>query len=182
MTALSCLDSTLSLSKRFMSKITHYCQIVLFVAMTFPCSAASLSEHSIETVNISADEAYEALEPGTLHFKGHFVLLSSDWRLEADEAMVAGRPDLPDIVLLEGSPARFLIDREGNEKQHSITASAPSVEYRRSSNSLQLSGGAELNLDGEIIKSEAIDFDIETERYRAHGSEGVKMKVPAFKR
>lgn len=165
-----------------MLKTVAYLQIVLFVVMTFPCMAGSLSEHSIETVSISADEAFEDVQPGILHFKGNFILQSTEWKLQATQSTVWGRPDKPDKVYLEGTPAHFRIDQQVDDKQHTIEATAPVIEYLRSSNLLQLSGGAVLTLDGEMIKSSAIDFDIKTERYLAHGAGGVKIEVPPDKR
>jgi len=166
----------------YMLKTVAYLQIVLLVVMTLPCSASSLSDHSVAMVSISADEAYEDLEPGILHFKGNFVLQSTEWKLKATQSTVWGRPDKPDKVYLEGSPAHFRITRQDGEDQHTVEATAAVIEYLRSSHSLQLSGGATLTLDGEMIKSSAVDFDIKTERYVAHGAGGVKIEVPPDKR
>lgn len=166
----------------YMLKRRVHFLIVLLVAVSVPCSAALLSEQSIETVNISADEAFEDQQPGILHFKGHFILQSIEWKLQATQSTVWGRPDKPDKVYLEGAPAHFRIDQQDGGKQHTIEATAAVIEYSRSSNMLLLSGGATLTLDGEMIKSSAIDFDLETERYLAHGAGGVKIEVPPDKR
>ena len=131
-----------------------------------------------ETVSISADEAYEDVLPGILHFNGHFFMRSDDWQLESVRAIVYGQPDRPDKVYLEGSPARFLINREPGDRQNAVEATAPKVEYQRSTNLLTLSGGAMLKLDGEVISSNVIEYNISTERYRAEGGGGVVIKVP----
>jgi len=129
-------------------------------------------------ISISADEASEDEQPGILHFNGHFLMQSADWQLNSDEATVYGSPDKPDRVYLEGSPASFLINLDHNDKQAQIRASAMVVEYLRDENLLMLSGGATLMLGDEVISSTAIDYDIETNRYRASGSDGVQIRVP----
>jgi len=154
------------------------CQIVLLVLLALPCIASPSGDRVIETVSISADEASEDVRPDILHFKGHFIMQSRDWQLEAVRATVYGQPDQPDKVHLEGAPARFLINRAQSTGLKTVEATAPVVEYQRSSNTLKLSGGAILKLDNEVIRSKVIEYNISTDRYRAEGSDGVKIDVP----
>jgi len=129
-------------------------------------------------ISISADEASEDEQPGILHFNGHFLMQSTDWQLTSEEATVYGSPDKPDRVYLEGSPARFLINRNDSKNLGLITATALVVEYLRSDNLLVLSGGATLMLDDEVIRSTHIEYDINTNRYRAGGFDRVLIEVP----
>lgn len=161
-----------------MLRIIFRCQIVLLALMILPCDASSTGDRVIETVSISADEAYEDIQPGILHFYGHFLMRSGEWQLEAAQATVYGQPDRPDNVYLEGSPARFLINRDLGDGRDTVEAAAPKVEYQRSTNLLTLSGGAVLMMDGEVIRSNVIEYNISTERYRAEGIDGVVIKVP----
>ena len=161
-----------------MLRIFLRCQIVLLAVMFQTFDASATGDHVIETVSISADEAFEDIQPGILHFSGHFLLRSSDWQLESERATVYGKPDRPDKVYLEGSPARFLIKRHLGDGQDSVEASAPKVEYQRATHLLKLSGGAVLKLDGEVIRSSVIEYNINTDRYRAEGVNGVMIEVP----
>jgi lipopolysaccharide transport protein LptA len=142
------------------------------------CSAAPLGEGAFDMISISADEASEDEQPGILHFNGHFLMQSTDWQLTSEEATVYGSPDQPDRVYLEGSPARFLINRNDEENRGQIKATALVVEYLRDDNLLMLSGGATLMLGDEVIRSTHIEYDINTNRYRAGGSDGVLIEVP----
>lgn len=160
-----------------MLRIVFRCQIVLLAVMIMPGDASSAGDRLVETVSISADEAYEDIQPGILHFNGHFRMRSSDWQLESVQATVYGKPERPDKVYLEGSPARFLINRGQAEGQDTIEAVAPKMEYQRSTNLLKLSGGAMLKLDGEVIRSSVIEYNISTARYRAEGLDGVMIEV-----
>lgn len=159
-------------------KIAPGCQIVLLALMTIPVHASAADDRATETISISADEAYEDTQPGILHLYGHFKMQSRDWQLESQRAIVYGKPDRPDRVTLEGSPARFLIKRKQGDGQSTVEATAPLVEYHRATNTLKLAGGAMLKLDGEVIRSNVIEYNISTDRYRAEGADGVMIEVP----
>ena len=150
----------------------------LLLLMSCICNAAPFGEGAFDMISISADEASEDEQPGILHFIGHFLMQSTDWQLTSEEATVFGSPDKPDRVYLEGSPARFVINRNDLKNQGQIKAAAQVVEYLRDDNLLTLSGGATLMLDDEVIRSNHIEYDINTNRYRAGGTEGVLIEVP----
>jgi len=158
-----------------MNKTFTSCLLLLLSCI---CNAAPLGEGAFDMISISADEASEDEQPGILHFNGNFLMRSTDWRLTSEEATVYGSPDKPDRVYLEGTPARFLINRDESKNQGQIKAAAEVVEYLRDDNVLMLSGGATLILDDEVIRSSHIEYDIKTNRYRAGGSEGVLIEVP----
>lgn len=151
---------------------------VLFFLVSLPVMASSVDDVGFETISISADEASEDVQPGVLHFKGHFIMQTHDWRLESGQATVYGKPDRPDKVYLEGSPARFLITRDKDGGQGTVEATAPEMEYQRSTSLLKLSGGATLKLDDEVIQSLVIEYNIDTQRYQAGGVDGVLIEVP----
>lgn len=129
-------------------------------------------------ISISADEAREDEQAGILHFNGNFLMQSSDWKLTSEVATVYGRPDQPDRVFLEGSPARFVVTRNDGPNQGPIKAAASVVEYLRDANLLILSGEARLELGDEVIRSADIKYDISTNRYQAGGTDGVQIEVP----
>jgi lipopolysaccharide transport protein LptA len=129
-------------------------------------------------ISISADVASEDEQSGILHFSGNFRLLSNDWNLTSDAATVYGDPDKPDRVVLEGSPARFLVNRSDSADPDQIEATAPIVEYSRADDLLLLSNGAALMMGGEVIRSRYIEYNISTNRYKAGGADGVLIEVP----
>lgn len=150
---------------------------ILLALMLSPCGATPLGENAFDTISISADEAYEDLQPGILHFRGHFLMQSSDWQLTSTSATVHGSPNRPDRVYLEGSPARFMVDQVDAAGQGPVDATAPVIEYLRATNKLTLSGGATLMLDDEVIQSTNIEYDIVTNQYQAGGTGGVQIEV-----
>lgn len=151
--------------------------VALFLLTVLPCKATLLDDGAFETINISADEAYEDIQPGILHFRGHFLMQGRDWRLESGRATVYGPPERPDKVYLEGTPVRLMVDRNDGSGRGAIVAVAAVLEYMRSTNMLKLSGGAVLKLDGEVIRSSLIEYNISTDRYWAGGADGVTIEV-----
>ncbi|MCP4044649.1 MAG: hypothetical protein GY732_01500 [Gammaproteobacteria bacterium] len=150
----------------------------LLTLTSFACIADPLGEGAFDAISISADEAKEDESPGILHFVGHFQMRSSDWFLISEQATVHGRPNKPDRIYLEGSPARFHVSPVDRPEEDSIEAAASVVEYHRESNSLMLSGDATLVLGEEVIRSAYIEYNIDTNRYEAGGEDGVLMEVP----
>jgi lipopolysaccharide transport protein LptA len=161
-----------------MLKTCLTCLSVLFLLVPALCGASLPGDGDIETISITADVASEDIEPGILHFEGHFTMRTPHWRLESTRATVYGDPDQPDRVYLQGSPARFLINRDTSEGEGIVEVTAPEMEYMRSTSILKLQGGAVLKLDDETIQSEVIEYNIETQRYRAGGADGVLIEVP----
>lgn len=150
----------------------------LLTILLSPSSAVALDESAFDTISISADEASEDERPGILHFNGHFKMNSADWQLTSATATVYGDPNRPDRVYLEGSPAFFLVHRVDGDGHGPVEATASVVEYLRAVNTLTLSGDAILKLDDEVIRSTYIEYNIDTSRYQAGGTDGVMIEVP----
>lgn len=161
-----------------MSKLALSFQIILLAVMISPGYASGADETRLETIRISADEAYEDIQPGTLHLEGNFLMQSHEWKLESVRATVYGHPDRPDEVYLEGSPARFLITRSDADSQYTVEAEAMAIKYLRSASTLELTGNATLKLDDEVINSTVIKYDIDSKHFWAGGVDGVKIEVP----
>ena len=150
----------------------------LLTLTSFPCIADPLGDGAFDAISISADEAKEDELPGILHLDGHFQMRSSDWLLTSEQATVYGKPNRPDRIYLEGSPARFHVSPADKSERDSIEAAASVVEYVRDTNRLLLSGGATLVLGEEVIRSTHIEYNIDTNRYSAGGENGVSIEVP----
>lgn len=161
-----------------MSKIALSFQIILLAVMISPGFVSGSDETRLETIRISADEAYEDIQHGSLHLEGDFLMQSIEWELESDRATVYGQPDRPDEVHLEGAPARFLITRNDTDRQYTVEAEAMTIRYLRSTSMLELTGSATLKLDDEVINSTVIKYDIDSKHYWAGGADRVMIEVP----
>lgn len=144
----------------------------------FPCLAAPLGDRTFDAISIRADHAREDERSDILHFEGNFQMRSSEWQLGSASAVVHGSPNKPDRIYLEGAPAHFHVSPSDESGGEPVEAIAPVVEYRRDTRTLLLSGGALLRLGEESLRSTYIEYDIDANRYRAGGDDGVLMEVP----
>jgi lipopolysaccharide transport protein LptA len=150
--------------------------LLLLLLASVQCHGALVVSGGFEILAVAADRASE--DPGreALLLEGHLRLETREWLLEAEQAVVHGPANRPSSVRLEGSPVRLSsIDAEGGDE---LEASAPVIEYDRSGNSLLLSGGAVLRQGQQTLRSETIEYDIESGRFQARGAEGVTIEAP----
>ena len=130
-----------------------------------------------DTVNIRAAEAWESEEPNVIHFSGNFELKASDWYLSADLATLYGKLDDPETAMLTGTPAFILVNTVSEGRIQTITGQADRIVYHRETNSLRLEGAASITRDDSTMHSGKIEYDIEQDRIRAGGDEGVHITV-----
>lgn len=142
------------------------------------CHASGVGDGVFEILNVSADRAGEDPVSDILFLSGNLRLETREWVLLAESAVVYGPANRPDRVLLEGSPVRLQTIGESFGELDALEASAPVMEYHRAGDRLVLSGGAVLNQDRQVIRSEVIEYDIEPGRFRARGDGGVLIEVP----
>lgn len=130
-----------------------------------------------DTVSIQAEHAWEDVTPNTIHFSGHFVLTAQDWHLSADQATLHGTLHDPETVVLTGSPANIQLVTVAKGRVETITGKAARIVYQRVTNSISLEGGASLSTAGQTMQSEEIKYDIDQDRIRTGGSQGVQITV-----
>lgn len=144
--------------------------------------AGPLDFSSDDTVTITAQRAWEGEEPDVIHFQGEFELHAPDWSMAGDTAVVYGKLDDPDKVIVEGSPATvsFLRDRDDNtgaaDAEEQIDGEAAVVEYYRATDKLLMRGAARLVRKDSKLTSERIEYDVESDRYAAGGEGGINIE------
>ena len=147
-----------------------------------PGFADKLDFSSDDTVTVTAERAWEAEEADVVHFSGKFELRAPDWSLVGDTAVVYGKLDNPDRVVVEGKPARisFLRDDEADagttDPQERVDGTAFFVEYFRASDKLKMRGAASLVRKDSRLVSELIEYDVDTDRYSASGEGGINIQ------
>jgi lipopolysaccharide transport protein LptA len=144
--------------------------------------AGPLDFSSDDTVTITAERAWEAQEPNVIHFSGNFELHAPDWSMSGDTAVVYGKLDDPDRVIVEGNPATvsFLRERDGDtvgaDPQERVDGEASVVEYFRSTDTLIMRGSSRLVREDSNLTSELIEYDVDTDRYSAGGEGGINIE------
>jgi len=146
-----------------------------------PGVADSLDFSSDDTVTVTAERAWEDDEPNVIHLSGNFELRGPDWCLSGDSAVVYGKLDDPDRVVVEGKPATIAFLRGEQESavpdtRDRVDGTALFVEYFRSTDKLTMRGGANLVRKDSTLDSEMIEYDVETDRYSAGGEGGINIQ------
>lgn len=144
--------------------------------------AGPLDFSSDDTVTITAERAWEADEPEVIHFSGDFELHAPDWSMSGDTAVVYGKLDDPDRVIVEGNPATVSFLRESEdgasdgESGERVDGEASIVEYFRATDKLIMRGSSRLVREDSNLTSEIIEYDVETDRYSAGGEGGINIE------
>ena len=133
-----------------------------------------------DTIIVRADLAWEDPDDSISYYRGDFELSTPDWSVQAAEATIFGPLNNPDRVLLSGEPARIWISQP--EKSKVVEGVGTKIEYLLTTDSVTLSGGAELR-DGEnTINSESIHYDVEADSYSAGQTGRVKVSISPDKK
>ena len=166
-----------------LSRLKKRLVYALMVASTgiAPAMAEGLEFSDDDTITVTADSAWEAEEVDVLHFSGDFTLQGPDWSLTGDTAVVYGKLDDPDRVVVEGNPARISFLREADasgapvDEGERVDGGAALVEYFRASDKLTMQGTASLTRKESTLHSDRIEYDVDTDRYAASGAKGIRL-------
>ena len=141
--------------------------------------AGSLSFNSDDTIMITAERGWEGDEANIIHFSGNFALQAPDWSMAGDTAVVYGKIDNPDRVVVEGSPARILFlrnDDENADEQDKVEGAANSIEYLRATDKLIMRGNVSLFRQDSELTGQMIEYEVDTDRYSATGESGINFQ------
>lgn len=158
------------------------CYLLFFAVDMQHGVAGPLDFSSNDTVTVTAQRAWEAEEVDVIHFSGRFELRAPDWSLFGDTAVVYGKLDNPDRVVVEGKPARISFLRETPEDADDpdsvgqVDGTAAFVEYFRATDRLYLRGSATLTRKDSTLTSEVIEYDVDADRYSTSGEGGIRIR------
>ena len=184
------------MSEHHLSKNTWRAACLLLTAFSsIPAGFADILDlSSDDTVTITAERAWEDDEGDITHFTGSFELRAPDWYVSADSAVVYGKLDDPDKLIVEGRPAKIFILRDTaqstsssdsgsisgsgslSDSEPNIEGVASTIEYHRTSNTLTMRGAAILTREDNTLSSELIEYDIDEDNYSASGEGGISVQ------
>lgn len=128
-------------------------------------------------VSIKAGKQQAQLKTNIGIFEDNVEIIHGNRQINADRLEVHQREELGDnkqLLVATGNPARFV------EKQSDgtvLSASAKEVRYDVANRILTIRGGAEINQAGQIIKAEAIIYDMEKQLISAERNEQNQQRV-----
>jgi len=134
-------------------------------------------EASMSQVSIKAGKQQAQLKTNIGIFEENVEIIHGNREIYADRLEVHQREELGDnkqLLVATGKPARFI------EKQADgtlLSASAEEVRYDVANRLLTIKGKAEINQAGQVIKAEAIIYDIEKQLISAERNEQNQQRV-----
>ena len=149
------------------------------------CCAGSLSAaderlpgfSSGDTLTIRSSEARMDEQPDIIHFAGGFELQAKDWYLSSEQATLYGKLDDPETVIINGTPARILVNSQIRGRYSMVNGEANRIVYERNSNSIRMEGDATLSRDGYTMNGGEIEYDVGKDLLSAGGDGGVHIRV-----
>ena len=163
------------------ARLAVFCQLTFILGIQSGF-ADSPSFSSDDTVTVTAERAWQDDEADVIHFSGQFEIHASDWSLLGDTAVVYGKLDNPDRVVVEGKPAKISFlrdpddDADTDEPAERIDGAALFVEYFRSTDKLLMRGAASLTRNDGSLVSEVIEYNVDADRYSASGEGGINVQ------
>ena len=130
-----------------------------------------------DQVSIKAGKQQAQLKTNIGIFEENVEIIHGTREIYADRLEVHQREELGEnkqLLVATGKPARFI------EKQSDgtvLSASAEEVRYDVANRLLTIKGKAEINQAGQVIKAEAIIYDIEKQLISAEQNEQNKQRV-----
>ena len=155
----------------------------LLMAAVIACPTGHATEERIsepsaeETVTISAREAWEDEAPDVINFRGDFQLETTQWQIRSEEATLYGNLDDPDTVILDGTPAVFIIEVHDDESPYRVEGKATRIIYEKALDSIFLQGDASISNGDSLLEGGSIRYYIGNDEISATGEAGVRIRA-----
>ena len=153
-------------------------QLAYLTVLLTPWAVSAAAPNSIQ---IEGDSAIFDQTSKNIIYSGSVIATQGDLMIAGDELTVALVEDDVDTIRTTGAPARFsLRQTSAGDSESQLTdlrASALTIIFAPTANQLQLLGNATLQQRGNIIRSDAIIYDLPAQQIRADGDkERVRME------
>ena len=108
-----------------------------------------------------------------MHFQGNLQLIAADWQLEADAGRLHGKPEDPDLIVVEGRPAVIKVDAVDGDED--FVGHGQHIEFEPRHNAVRLSGKASVVSHRQSIISEHIEYQLDDETFNAGAGGRVRV-------
>jgi len=141
-------------------------------------TAQAQNKDFAEPVSVNSDNFDGSVKEKKLIYIGNVLvkqgslLIKAD-RLEVDSSAGQGK----EVFIAFGAPAVYSQLLDGDKP---IQAMANEIKYDVSSRLLTLTGKAEINQSGSLVKSEKIQYDLEKQKLNAEGGKDTERVITIF--
>ena len=140
-------------------------RLIWLVLAGLPGISSGLSEDNNQPMLIEADTAELDDKKGISIYKGNVKVTQGTLVLTGDTMTVYNNGDDISKVVVNGSPATYKQRPDG--KDQDINAKALLMEYFKTPEKVILSKEAEVEQEGDILRSERIVYDVEKDQVSA---------------
>lgn len=120
-------------------------------------------------LTVIADEATQSERKDQLSVRGHLSIRADDWKIEAQSAVLFGKPDDPQKIEVTGEPASIIYRRPGADE--SLSAHSHFLIFEPGKDRLDLDGKAYVERARQAIASESILYFLDDDTFKT-GSKG----------
>lgn len=137
----------------------------LLALALLPVEAGALSSDRDQPMQIEADRVELDDAAGVSVYRGNVKVVQGTLVLTGDVMTVYTKGEQVEKVIMEGKPATYRQRPDG--KDQDVRARALRMEYYTTPERVVLLGKAEVDQQGDKLRSERIDYDIASDKVRA---------------
>ncbi|MEE9494111.1 MAG: lipopolysaccharide transport periplasmic protein LptA [Gammaproteobacteria bacterium] len=141
---------------------------LILVACLQPALSWALSSDRDKPMMIEADQAELDDREGVSIYRGNVKVTQGSMQLTGDEISVYSKDDEIQRIIIVGKPATYQQQPDG--KTQSVRARALNMVYIANPESITLTREAEVEQDGNILRSERIVYNTATDHVSAGGN------------
>ena len=151
---------------------------IALLLLLLPCQLWALSSDRDQPIEVEADELEVREQDGISIYQGNVKLVQGSLEINADRVVIHFN-EANELTMMEmtGTPATL---RQLDDNQKEMWGEAKQIDYTQSESLLVLRDSARLRQAGDIIESDLIRINTETNRLEAGSMESeqrVKMLI-----
>ena len=138
---------------------------LLLALILIPANSWALSSDREQPMLIEADRAELDDARGISIYRGNVKVTQGTLVLTGDIMTVHNKGNDVEKVIMEGKPATY--KQRPDNKDKDVRARAQHMEYFTSPEKIILTGQAEVDQSGDVLRSERIEYDVATDKVNA---------------
>jgi len=146
-----------------MNRLWNRC--FLLVLILIPVNSWGLSSDRDQPMLIEADRAELDDSKGISIYRGNVKVTQGTMLLTGDIMTVHNKGNDVEKVIMEGKPATY--SQRPDSKDKDVRASALHMEYYTNPEKIILIKQAEVEQEGDVLRSERIEYDVPTDKVNA---------------
>lgn len=136
----------------------------------------ALPSDRTQAIHIESDNATRNDKTGITVYTGSVKIKQGTLRITANKVTIYTEGRVVSKIVCLGKPATY--QQQPKAEDELMTASAETIEYQLSKETMVLTGDARVDQGGSEIKGPVINYDLKQELMQAGGEGRVQMVIP----